>query len=476
MLSDYQILLEHEPTQCCEKRKPYHFLTERHLQAMWFEQKYYKNLHTSEGKLVEVISPGIWNAEAGPDFRKAHIRIEGIDQQGDVEIHFADANWYQHHHHLDERYDQVVLHLSLWKSAKNKAITTKNGQHVTQAYFEDALTVPQARLPQLIDLDLYPYKKFLGSGRCAQTLFRSIPIQKIKTFFKAAALWRLDKKRLHLEAKLADQTCELSLGIAMALGYKHNSEAFLDTFCWLRQMKHLSHETLFSLCLGACGFFEESHQKRWLHSEYYQSLLSIYSKLQEINSKKFKLILNQVRPINHPVRRLFFLTKLACDDQIIANQIKMISLWRLHWHTLHKRKNEFENELKELLPNYQDPYWNHHYTFEKEPKPKFLTLLGDDLKKEILVNAFLPLLQDEIFQRNDPHEISCFQEFYSSLPAANTSKTKYLTHRFFGDQKTIFTDAFTEQGAYQLHRDFCLHYEASCEGCPFVERFKTHFL
>lgn len=469
----YKNLLEDEPDVCCENRQPYYFLTERHLQAIWFEQKYFKPLQTSSGQAIEVVSPGIWNAEPGPDFKKAHLKIDGKDTYGDVEIHFSDENWVQHHHHLDERYNQVILHIALWKPANPKEILTKSGKSVTLVYLEEFLTVSHSRLLQLIDLDLYPYKKFLGSGKCAHAIFRSLPETQTEQFFKEAAQWRLEQKRLFLKAKTSEETCELGLGIAKALGYKHNSEAFLEIYLWLQQYREHPQETLFALTLGTCGFFEERFQKKWQDSEHYQLLFSSFKNL-DFELKKFNLVLSQVRPINHPIRRLFFLTKLVKDQTLPSLQKKMLAYWKHNWRKIEGKNNRIMNELKEMLPQYQDEYWNHHYTFETTPKSSFLTLMGEDFKKEILVNAFLPLLQEEIAQRLDSEETLFFHEFYASLPATNTSKTKYLIHRFFGDSPkgNILKNSMTEQGAYQLHHDFCIHYEASCEGCPFIINFK----
>ena len=115
MLNQYTQIIANLPQAASETGNEYHLLTERHIQAVWFEQKYFKNLRTSTNEPIEIISPGIWNAEAGPDFRKAHLKIGGREIQGDIEIHLMDEFWYQHQHHLDDRYNQVVLHVSLWQ-------------------------------------------------------------------------------------------------------------------------------------------------------------------------------------------------------------------------------------------------------------------------------------------------------------------------------------------------------------------------
>ena len=42
---------------------------------------------TTDGKPVEIVSVGQYNIHAGPDFSNAHIRIDGQDWVGNIEIH-----------------------------------------------------------------------------------------------------------------------------------------------------------------------------------------------------------------------------------------------------------------------------------------------------------------------------------------------------------------------------------------------------
>lgn len=89
----------------------------------------------------------------------------------------------------------------------------------------------------------------------------------------------------------------------------------------------------------------------------------------------------------------------------------------------------------------------------------------------MLVNVILPLLYREL----EGDSLTALEEFYQALPANKNSKSRYLTHRFFGEtvKGELLQKARLEQGAYQLHRDFCMHYEASCAGCPFIENYQA---
>ena len=481
MSNSYLKLLSPFPSAIAEPPASYSLITERHIQAIWMEQKYFKNLVASTGEAIEVISPGIWNTGPGPDFLKAHLIVNGSDLLGDIELHLSPEDWYHHNHHLNERYNAVVLHVFLWESKTLKNVKTLLGNPVLQIGLENHLTVPQSKIVQLIDLDLYPYRKFVGSGKCAQALFSKLSNEKIADLLKIAADWRLTQKRHFLQAQQNDPQLFLSTGIAMALGYKHNTEAFTTLYLWLSNYRHLGEEALLALSLGACGYFHSSCEEKWKESERYCHLKALYMMLAFTvpDIPQVNLCLSQVRPLNHPIRRMVYLAKMLSDATVSLLLIKMARKWRTQWQesgSLNKW-NKLKENFQQLLPTYTDTYWNYHYIFEKEASPQFLPLIGLNLKNEIIMNTCLPLLQEEVHDRNNHAEIEAFQAFYDHFPASQTSKTKYLIHRFFGDSPKggILDKAIHEQGAYQLHRDFCIHHEASCIGCPFVERYNYLF-
>lgn len=475
-LSSYSKLLASFVPRVNEKNQSYQFLTERHIQAVWFEQKYFKQLITVNFEPIQIISPGIWNLEAGPDFRKAHLKIGQKDFFGDIEIHLNDESWQQHQHHRDSRYDQVILHLSLWPSYSNLPINNSQGDPIAKSYLEPSLTIPIARLAHLIDLDLYPYKKFLGSGRCASELFNKLPSEQISTFFEKAADWRLSRKKNFYSVQLADPSTHIAAGIAVALGYKNNSDSFLRVFLELQNRLLANEEQKIAWLMGVTGFFKPYFAEKWGKSAYYCKLNSLYESHFANEQFHIQLHLNQIRPLNHPVRRIVALAKLQGDDRIIGLQSKMYDEWDRNWEkcaSTGKWKIMLE-QLLEWIPNYQDEYWNTHYLFEQEARKEHLTLMGADLKREIVINLFLPLIEAHVSEKGRHDEILAFQELYRWLPASKAGKRKYLIHRFFGDSPKgkLLNNAYAEQGAYQLHYDFCSHFESSCEGCPFVDRYK----
>lgn len=480
MLKIYPELLSSSPSSpcVCEKENNYALLTEKHLQILWLEQKYFRSLKTLEGKEIKVISPGVWNREAGPDFLKAHLRIGQIEYRGDVEIHFSDEGWHQHGHDRDPRYNQVILHISFFSSRPSFGIHKENGQQAFSCYLEENLTVSLHHILNSIDLDLYSSKQLTNRGRCAEQLFQLLSDNKIKHLFHSAAFWRLEKKMNYLNHYFPlDRSWQLAGGIAMALGYPHNAKAFFDLFLFLIPYRDLAYEELLAIALGCCGFLEEGRKSIWEQSSYYQHLkLLWWGRKAEITHQAF-LKLNQIRPLHHPIRRLFYLVRLLQDAHLEQLWHYLLQIWKTAIAVIPFDFKQLNRCLLDAIPSYHDPYWDCHFTFEEKVQMKRLPSMGKELKTHILLNTILPLLYGTLKESGDVQVWEKFQQFYAHLKVPLTNKSRYLHHRFFNftKEEQFLTQAQMVQGAYQLHQDFCIHFETSCEGCPFVQRYNLSF-
>lgn len=473
MLKLYQHLFTPSIPFASEEKTSDIHLTERHLQILWLEQKHIKLLETIEGEKIEVISPGNWNMEAGPDFQKAHLRIGQKEYRGDIEIHLKEDGWFLHGHHLDRRYNQVILHLSYWNSQPSKPIYKADGQQAFSCHLGRSISVPMERIVSSIDLDHYPGKQFPTKGRCADHLFQLLEESHIKNFFQTAAYWRLDKKLRFLEQACTNPSMQFAAGIAMALGYKHNAKAFLELFLYLIQYRDLPYEELFAIALGCCGFLEEGRKRDWEQSDYYQSLRRFWWGRKDQATHQAHLKLDHIRPLHHPVRRLAYLSHLLQDSRLDQLWPATLSIWESAKEWTAPAFRKLKDKLLQVLPAYPDSYWDRHYTFESRAQGKVLPGLGNEVKMHFLLNTTLPLLYGEIKESRNLKQWERFQQFYASLEITQNSKSRYLHHRFFGNDKDnqFFTKAQFAQGAYQLHQDFCLRFEASCKGCPFVDRY-----
>lgn len=82
------------------------------LQLIWHKSLFSTHrLQTTDGQRVGILNPGILNSTDGPDFSQASVIIDDIEWHGSVELHLRSSGWIQHRHHLDENYNNVILHV-----------------------------------------------------------------------------------------------------------------------------------------------------------------------------------------------------------------------------------------------------------------------------------------------------------------------------------------------------------------------------
>ena len=128
-LSDlYGRLLEESAGQSAEISPPYveagRGVREEVVRCIWFGSHFAPDLlATDEGRRLEVISPGWWNVEGGPDFIRAELLLEGAGRLvGDVEVHTHASLWRAHGHDRQPSYNNVVLHVAMWNDAEGKEV------------------------------------------------------------------------------------------------------------------------------------------------------------------------------------------------------------------------------------------------------------------------------------------------------------------------------------------------------------------
>lgn len=143
-----------------------------------------RNLRTVDGRQVNVIFHGHWSHGFGPDFSDAMIEIEGEGLvSGSVEIHGRSSEWTAHGHHLDDRYNTVILHVvSRIDAAETRRADGKLVPVVTLGVPDDVLFSIDSRLPAIWSE--------LGGDVCAAELATRHP-QRLR-----AAILRLGDRRL----------------------------------------------------------------------------------------------------------------------------------------------------------------------------------------------------------------------------------------------------------------------------------------
>ena len=86
-------------------------------------------LQTTDGRSIEVLDPGQYNNNQGPDFSNARIRLDDMMWAGNVEIHTVSGDWSRHGHDKDAVYNTTILHVV---ESADTEVRTQNGNVVPQ--------------------------------------------------------------------------------------------------------------------------------------------------------------------------------------------------------------------------------------------------------------------------------------------------------------------------------------------------------
>jgi len=428
----------------CETSGRYFPYSERHLQALWFDDSLRpKNLKTSRGEPVIVENPGRWNLEAGPDFFGAVLRI-GREQRriaGDAEIHIFPKDWKNHGHHIDPRYANVRFHITWFPGTLDKSLLPPGT--VQLSLCEQCTTDLES-----IDVSAYPYKEpraktvFPMSGR-KLSLHASVSPgigndpDEIIQILKNAGQERLRQKTLRM-AWLIQQRGEaqaLYEETAAALGYKHNKAPFrkLAQRLPLAALAQYGDDwkTVYAVLLGTSGLLPKQPGVHWPQASKTE-LRSLWDcwwreqhKWEEVEPlPKTDWDFSGLRPLNHPVRRLAALSQWATASLFSAS---------------HPDCDTFSQGPK-------DCYWSNHIGWTGTEKKA--ELVGTGRLQAIELNVFVPfrLVKGDAFA-------------LEKLPVEPmNSVIRETAYTLFGPDHSpkLYRSALARQGLIQIFSDFIL--------------------
>jgi len=200
---------------------------ERHVQALWYDGALRPgDLRTTDGAAVRVVDPGVWNLEAGPDFRGAVLEI-GRERRrlcGDVEIHLRPGDWTVHGHADDPAYRGVTAHVTWYPGPPVAGLPAG----CISVCLGDFLRTRVDFSPDEIDLAAYPYARLPKTPRPCEAVFARDP-DLLVAALRAAGVRRLEGKARRLKAlfvRRGDRAQTFYEEMMAAFGYKHNAAPF----------------------------------------------------------------------------------------------------------------------------------------------------------------------------------------------------------------------------------------------------------
>lgn len=262
---------------------------ERFVWWLWRARRFDAEAARRQG--YDVVFPGWFSTAAGPDFREALIAdADGTLHQGDVEVHVRTSGWHDHGHDANPDYDDVILHVVLVDEVRRMPVT-HSGREVPTLALAPILPDPVEQLVAEFTRELPPL--ISCPGRVADR-------SSAKCAIEQSALLRMHGKiaRMSAEIEVLGPDEGLYRGIAEALGYSQNREAFRQLaealpFDLLRSLDLFQTE---GLLLAAAGLAPGA-------------LLAPY--LAEPVLPEGALHTFRVRPGNAPVTRLRGLARLV---------------------------------------------------------------------------------------------------------------------------------------------------------------------
>jgi hypothetical protein len=408
-------------------------MKESFLHFIWQLQYFHKqNLTTLQGDEIQIIFPGVSNSDAGPDFNNAKIRIGDIEWFGNIEVHVKSSEWFQHAHHNDPNYHNIILHV-VW--INDKIILHKDGT-----------VIPAIELKGRVDEGLIlKYASMVNSPEL-------IPCHKqfpdIADIHKTSMLDKSLTRRVEAKAMEVKEFLIRNKGdweetayqvLARNFGFKVNADPFLmlsqglpfkilsKHSCQLKQLE--------ALLFGQAGFLEQD-----LNEEYPVSLKNEYLFLSHKYSiragmlSKFQWKFLRIRPANFPTIRIAEFAAL-----------------------IHKLPNlfssfiEFENpgQIYKILDTELSEYWRDHYYFDTKVTAKNKKI-GRSAIENIILNTIVPILICYAKEKDNNDYIERAIGFLEKLPPEDNKIV-----RLWAGQGLKVENSFDSQAVIELYNNFC---------------------
>ncbi len=401
-------------------------MTERLLQYIWqFQYFNAKELITEEGESLQVIHPGSFNTNQGPDFLDAKIRIENTNWAGSIELHINSSDWSNHKHSNDKNYKNVILHV-VWK----------NDEHSPLPF---ATLVLHDKVPKIL---LHKYDELMNSNTfisCEKNI-HLVP----------ALTWQNWKERILVE-RLENKT-----NVIFEYLQKNNNH-WEETFWWLLaknfgvQLNSIAFEKMAqslpinilakhkdqihqteALLFGQAGLLAENFNDDYpkLLQREYQFLKKKYN-LQKVEASMLFL---RMRPSNFPTVRL--------------SQLAMLVHKSLHLFSKIKEAADIK-QIKVLLDVTANDYWHYHYVFDETTVFK-KKKLGEQMIDNILINTIIPVL----FAYGHYHNENQYKDKALQWLQQVKAEKNIITRGFMALQIENKT-AVDSQALIQLKNEYC---------------------
>jgi hypothetical protein len=422
-------------------------IDEHDLCAAWAAFRAAGELRTTDGQRLDIVHLGSWTHGFGPDFQDAMICLDGVElRTGSVELHLRTRGWTDHGHHLDPRYNTVVLHVV----AEHDWVRTVR---------QDGVEVPVLHLPveaaKQVGSRVVDVWSLVGGAVCAEDLTRREP-DRARAILKGLGDVRLSGREARIEALLHDAPpAHVLIGLLFdALGYSANREpmrAVADQLLICHGLDRLVRATFEhrlalsrALLLGIAGYLPLSPTEAHLAGLSAEELVDVESAWRSAaawvgpRSGTIPWQTARVRPANHPVVRLSQAAALlvAIADQPVAAFLGLLD-----------GVNAPDEALRDLAASAATPP------------------LGIDRARAILTNVVVPFAVALSHATGDSDlEERAVAAWDRLPPAESNAKVRDAKRQVAGAAPLTGLGARGQQGLIHLHDTLCG--PRRCYECP----------
>ena len=398
------------------------FMKEDILQYIWRQKLIpLKNLRTVDDESIQILHPGNFNTDGGPDFLEAKIRIGETILAGSIEIHVRSSDWKAHRHSLDQKYSNVILHVVYFHDEKESLLPVleMNG-----------------KIPPLV---LQKYRALMESTSQlpCEPFWNDVDTIIWKSFKERLVVERLERKSemilYLLNQKNNDWLQVIYQLLGKYFGGKVNRFAFemlMEKLDYKILLKHADdHFQLEALLFGVAGLLHDPQDEHTMRLQ--QEFAYFQQKYHLVALPVHYWNFLRIRPASFPTIRLALFADLIYRTPQFS------------------RLTDFKKAQLILQQLCASAYWDEHYVFGK-PVEKMVKRLGVSSVDMLLINVCIPLQYAYAKNMQQPGVMEEAMELLETLRGEQNARTKIFQGLLPAERS-----AYDSQAMLELYDRYC---------------------
>ena len=405
---------------------------EEFIHYLWKFRLFNKqDYNTVSGESLDILSVGLHNMNAGPDFESSKIRIGDTLWVGNVEIHLRSSDWTRHQHQFDPAYENVILHVV---HVHDESIFRTDGTEIPVFEIKDLIPngIAQNYASLMADMSWIPCEKHVSS---IEPFF-------LKNWLSRVLVERLEDKLIQVNELLKEYKGSWDdafyIMLARNFGFKTNAVPF-EMLARSLPRKILAKyknrpSQIEALVFGQAGFLNEMFTETYPNTimQEYRFLKKKHG-LKSIDKYLWKYM--RLRPRNFPSLRIAQFAALICRSNHLFSKIN--------------DEDDFHNLFKLFRDIPLNSYWDTHYRFNKESN-QTTSYLGDESINNILINSVAVFKFAFRFMHGDKKHINKAINLLEKIGPENNA----FINRF-KEMNWIPENAAQSQALLQLKKTYC---------------------